>query len=202
MALNANALTTLNQAKTFCKIPLSETSVDALMEFYINAASDYIERECDRKLKAQTHTELRHGRKQNILMLKEWPVNSVASLKIDSSAVFTSPDTLVASTEYAIGDDGMSIVLLDRVLPNGYNNVQAIYNAGYSTIPSDLEMATLWLVFWYNQVRNNQDIGRPRKSKGDESFEISQSAPKEVLDAISRYKRTEMPVSDALIRNM
>jgi hypothetical protein len=201
MALNANALTTLAQAKMFCKIPTLETSLDTLLEFYINASSDYIERECDRKLKAQSHTELRHGRKQNILLLKEWPINSVTSLKIDSTGVFTSPDTVLDTSEYKVGDDGMSIVLLDRVLPNGYNNVQAIYNAGYSTIPSDLEMATLWLVFWYNQVRNNQDIGRPRKSKGDESFEISQSAPKEVLDTISRYKRTEMPVSDALIRN-
>lgn len=202
MALNANALTTLAMAKTFLKIPNSETSLDSLVEFYINSASQYIERETDRKLKLQSHTEIRHGRKQNLLLLKEWPVTSITSLKIANDGDFSSPDSLVDPSEYQIGDDQNSIVLYDRIFPNGYNNIQAVYTAGYATIPSDLEMATLWLVFWYNQVRNNQDIGRPRKSKGDESFEISQSAPKEVIDAIMRYKRTEFPVSDALMRNM
>lgn len=201
MALNSNALTTLNQAKTFCKIPLAETSLDSMIELYINAASDYLERECDRKFKSQTFTEIRHGRKQNIVLLKDYPCTAISSLKVDSSGLFTSPDTVIPPSDYGVGDDGNSLVLLNRVLPNGYNNVQIVYTAGYATIPSDLEMATLWLVFWYNQVRNNQDIGRPRKSKGDESFEISQSAPKEVLDTIARYKRTEVPVSDSLIRN-
>ena len=65
---------------------------------------------------------------------------------------------------------------------------------GYSTVPSDLENAALWLVFWYQKIRDAADIGRSTKNKEGESVSYLQQAPQEVLNAIARYKRTEFPI--------
>ena len=199
MALNANALTDLATAKSYLKAG-TDTANDAIIELFINASSEYLERECDRVFKAQAFTEIRSGRKQNLLMLKQWPVNTISSLHIDGTSVFGA-GSLIPASEYQIADDNNSILLLNQVFPNGFNNVKVVYNAGFSTYPADLVHACLWLVSYYRNLRDGQDIGRPRKSKGDENTEILQTAPQEVKDAIARYKRTEFPISDALTWN-
>lgn len=202
MAVNANALTTLAMARTYLKVPTAtvDAALDTMIEFFINASSEYIEKETDRKLKSQSITELQHGRKSNLLLLKQWPVTAITSLHIDAQGVYGS-DTLIDAAEYRIADDSNSLLLMDQIFPNGYNNIKVVYTAGFASVPTDLEHACLWLVTWYDSLRNNKDIGRPQKSKGDESFQISQSAPKDVIDAITRYKRTEMPGANALVFN-
>jgi uncharacterized phiE125 gp8 family phage protein len=201
MALNANALVDLATAKTYLKIPIGETSQDALVEIYINAASEEIERECDRSFKSQSHTETRHGRKQNILLLKQWPVTAIASLRIDNDSTFTAPSTLIDSSDYRIGDDGNSLVLLNQVFPNGYSNIQVVYTAGYATVPADLQHACLWMVSWFRQMRDSGDIGRESKSKGDETVTMLQTAPQYVKDAINRYKKSEFGLLEASMWN-
>lgn len=202
MALNANALTTLVFAKTYLKIPALETSQDSIVEFCINAASQEIESDTNRKLKAQAITEYQHGRNGNIIVLREWPINSITSLSIDQSALFTDPATLIDADDYRISDDLNSIVMINRTLPNGFNNIKIIYNAGYASVPSDIENACLWLTTYYYMMRQNQDIGRTSKGKGDESVTILQQAPGVVKDAINRYKRMEIPNLNAPVRNV
>lgn len=201
MALNANALTSLAFAKSYLKIPVAETSQDTIVEFWINAASDEIESSTNRKLKAQALTEYQHGRRNNICVLKEWPINAITSLAIDETAQFTDPATVLTSTEYVIGDDLNSVVLINRTFPNGFNNIKVVYNAGYSTVPKDLENACLWLISYYHKMRDSGDIGRTSKGKGDESITILQEAPKMVTDAILRHKRMEIPNLNAPVRN-
>jgi len=202
MALNANALTTLAFAKTYLKIPVGETSQDSIVEFCINAASQEIESDTNRKLKAQSITEFQHGRNGNIIVLREWPINSITSLAIDQSALFTDPATLIDADDYRISDDLNSVVMINRTFPNGFNNIKIIYNAGYASVPSDLENACLWLTTYYYMMRQNQDIGRTSKGKGDESVTILQQAPGVVKDAINRYKRMEIPNLNAPVRNV
>lgn len=202
MALNANALTTLNMAKTYLKIPLAETSQDSLVEFFINASSEMIEQETDRKLKAQSIVDTLHGRSSNIVLLSQWPVNSITELRIDNSSDFVDSQTLVDADEYRIGDDKNSLVLLERVFPKGYNNIRVTFNAGYSTVPSDLEHACLWMVFYYHKMRISEDIGRQSKSKGDESVAMAQEAPQDVKNAINRYKRVEFAAAHAPVWNV
>ena len=202
MALNANALTTLVTAKSWLKIPNATVTDDTLVELLINAASQTIEAECNRKLVAQSVVEFRHGKSSNIMMLREWPINSVTEVKFDLQSAFTSPETLVSPGDYTIGDDKMSLIFHSRQIPRGYNNVKITYNAGYATTPSDLEMACLWVVSWMYQIRKSDDIGRSAKGKGDESTAFGQDAPDYVKTTIMRYKRTEMPTGDAIERNM
>lgn len=201
MSLNANAMTTLAMAKSYLKLPAAaDANNDPIVELFINSSSEYIERECDRIFKQATYNEIRSGRKQNIILLKQWPVTTISAVYVDSSGQFGA-GTALDATDYQIGDDGNSLILMSGVFPNGYNNVKITYQAGYATIPSDLEHACLWGVSFYRNLRDGQDIGRPQKSKGDENTQISQAMPQDVRDCIARYKRTEMPLLDALTAN-
>lgn len=189
-------------AKTYLKIPLAETSQDSLVEFFINASSEMIERETDRKLKAQSIVDTVHGRSSNIVLLSQWPVNSITELRIDNSSIFVDANTLIDASEYRIGDDKNSLVLLSRTFTKGYNNVRITFNGGYSSIPSDLEHACLWMVFYYHKMRIAEDIGRQSKSKGDESVSMLQEAPADVKNTINRYKRTEFAAAHAPVWNV
>jgi len=201
MTLNANAMTTLAFAKTFLKIPSAETSMDTLVEFWINAASEYLESECDRKFAAQSFVEYISGNKSNFILTAEWPINSVTEIKVDSSGAFTDPNTIWDSSEYGIGEELQVIVARQRMFPTGYRNIKLTYNAGYSTIPIDLTDACLWLVQWYRMMRDSGDIGRPNKGKDGESSTILQTAPKHVRDAIDRHKRSEFANSPRMVRS-
>lgn len=195
------ALTTLSMAKTYLKIPALETSQDTLVQFFIDTASEMLASETDRKLEAQTVVDKFHGRSSNIIVLTEWPVNSIAELRFDQSSQFTSPQTLIDPDEYSLGDDGTTIVLHKRTVPKGYNNVRITYNAGYTPIPKDLENACLWMVFYYYKMRQAEDIGRQSRSKGDESLSMVQEAPTDVKNVIRRYKRTECAAAHAPVWN-
>jgi len=167
MALNANALTTLNMAKTYLKIPLAEASQDSLVEFFINASSEMIEKETDRRLKSQSSTDYKHGRNSNLVLLSQWPVNSITELRIDNSSNFTDASTLVNSDEYRIADDSNSLLILSRVFPKkGYNNIKITYNAGiFDTSIWTWNMLVFGWFSHHHKMRTAEDIGRQSKSK-------------------------------------
>jgi uncharacterized phiE125 gp8 family phage protein len=191
MALNANALVTLAQGKTYLKIPALDLTQDSMVEFFINASSDYIESETDRMLKSQSHTEYHDGKKSNILVLREFPVTAIASVKLDNTGKFSGSETLVDPENYTIGDEGNSLYYRGY-LPSGYRNIQVIYTAGLTTIPADLQNACLWAMTYYYQMRENRDIGRSAKGKGDESVSILQEMPPEVKNVVARFTRLEV----------
>jgi uncharacterized phiE125 gp8 family phage protein len=191
MALNANALVTLAQGKTYLKIPALDLTQDSMVEFFINASSDYIESETDRMLKSQSHTEYHDGKKSNILVLREFPVTAIASVKLDNTGKFSGSETLVDPENYTIGDEGNSLYYRGY-LPSGYRNIQVIYTAGLTTIPADLQNACLWAMTYYYQMRENRDIGRSAKGKGDESVSILQEMPPEVKNVVARFTRFEV----------
>lgn len=196
MPLKANALTTLALAKSYLKIPSAETSQDALVEHFINAASDHLETETNRALKLRSSLiEYQDGQPSDVLTLREWPIVSVAEIRLDAESKFGTADTILDPSEYAITDDGTGIVkLLGGTWWGSTRSIKVTYSAGYNPVPSDLENACLWLVFWYTKIRDAADIGRSTKNKEGESISYLQGAPDDVKACIARYKRTEFPV--------
>jgi len=202
MSLKANALTTLAQAKSHLSISPSDSLQDARIEMFINAASEKIERYTNRLLVSQgTIEELQHGRRENILLLKHWPIIAVSEISIDYTAAHTAPANVLVATDYTISDDLNSVLLINSTFPVGFNNVKISYTAGYVTIPSDLELACLWLVEWYYLSRTRGDMGRTTISKGGESVGVLDSMPPMIAEMLEFYKRTEFAAINSPIRN-
>lgn len=202
MALNLNALCTLAQAKAHLGIPVGEVLSDARLELFINAASARIETYCDRKIVDQGPiVELQHGRRSNILLPREFPILTVTEIAIDSEALFIDASTILNPTDYQIADNKTSLVLLRRHAPNGYNNVRVTYTAGYTVAPSDLTLACIWMLEWFELNRNRKDMGRSGAGKGDENYTVLTAMPKMIEEILEDYKRTEMPLLNSPVNN-
>jgi hypothetical protein len=203
ITLHTYAFVSLDLAKSFLKIPDAVTADDDLIKLWINTATDDLERECDRQLSSRAVTgELHHGRGQNALLLRQWPITAISELRIDAKSEFTDASTLIPTTDYQVGDDGNSIIYKNAVFPRGYNNLRVTYTAGFTTVPSDLVMAALWIVSWMHSIRNAADIGRASKNKEGETVSYLQTSPQYVKDAVARYKRTEFPSIESPVHNV
>lgn len=193
MPLNANALTTLAKAKAHCGVLPNQTVSDTKLEMFINAASAEIETYCDRKFVSQTETEYLHGRNQNMVIPKQWPITAITGLWVDGERQFGS-GTEISNTEYFIEDDDTSI-LYTRRFPHGYRNIKLTYTYGYTSIPSNLELACLWLVEWYYRHNDAHMMGRSSTSKGDENTAILTDMPPMIQRMLNGFKRTEFNTS-------
>lgn len=201
-SLNSNALVTLDAAKATNKIPDSVTTHDEILKLCINSASDDMETQTGIYISPRSNLiEFHSGRRSNQLIPKHYPIIAVNEIRVDHGGEFTDANTIVDSADYYI-DEGITVVYRNRFFPYGVGNIKIDYDAGYSTIPSDIRMATLWLVSWYFNLFENHEIGRQSKSKGDESVSWVQKAPEYVRDTIARYKRTEIPADTQGIRNL
>jgi uncharacterized phiE125 gp8 family phage protein len=202
MSLKPNALTTLATAKSHLSISPSDALQDVRLELLINAASEKIERYTNRILVSQgTIAELQHGRRENILLLKQWPIIAISAVSVDYTAVHTAPANVLAASDYAISDDLNSVLLINQTFPVGFNNIKITYTAGYVTVPSDLELACLWLVEWYYLMRTRGDMGRTTASKGGESVGVLDHMPPMISEMLEYYKRTEFAAINSPIRN-
>lgn len=199
MPLNSNALTTLAEAKSFLDIPTANTSADARIERFINAASDWIENYIARKIKSQTITEYHDGRLSNALLLRQWPAQKPTEVNIDGTWQFAAA-TKLAADEYDVNDEGW-LMLRSSVFPRGTRNIKIVYVGGYSAVPSALEEACLMLVEYFYMHRNDRRSGVRSKSKNGENISYMDSIPGNITSMLDNYRRVEFPNSEAVVDN-
>lgn len=147
MSLNANALITLADLKTWLGITSVDAARDSRLEMYINTISTAIETYCNRKFKSATYTSEKYqATDEQELILKNYPVTSITSLTYND-------DTLTeADEDFELDEDTGILFREEGWAKTGYGNylsgkidfpernITVTYVAGYSTIPEDLKM--------------------------------------------------------------
>lgn len=186
------ALASLAQLKTQLGIISSETKYDAKLTLFLNAASAWVETYCERKFESQSYVELINGNRTNFFITDQWPIISVSELRISSNRDWASPTSLIPATDYSISSDGIGITYYPGYLPQGYDNVRLSYVAGYATIPSDLQLATIWAAEWFYLHNNRGDMGRTTASKTGESVGVLSEVPQMIKQIIDPYRRMDM----------
>lgn len=116
----------------------------------ITASSEYLEKYLNRTILATTYAEVHSGDNDEYLILKQLPINSLTSVVFRSSI-----NTTVAGTnfEYDSGSGELrwktyAITTADflNYFPKGFNNIVVNYNAGYSSIPTPLQLLVAEMV--------------------------------------------------------
>jgi len=192
------ALTTLDRAKDHLKVPDAETSADNRIKRHINAATEMLESYTDRFLKERTGLEdYQSGRRNDRILLPQWPLNVVTELWVDSSSLFTNTDNIVDPTKYRIETDsrgrGVGIVLLGGCLfPKGTQNIKIVYDGGFQTVPADLEEVCLFMTEYLFEIRDENRIGEIQKSKNQENITYLEDFPLWVRNTIERYARSPL----------
>jgi len=163
---------------------------DALLNRLITSASTWIKQYCNRDFTAANYTEYRNGwANQTKMALKNYPVNSVTSLYINGTIVTQSTTTNQAGW---VQNEGFLYLRGGLTFTTGYANVVITYNAGYSTIPYDLEQACIEITSW--RYREKDRIAQNNKNVGGENITFNTSAaPADALRTLQEYTRV-MPI--------
>ncbi len=202
MALDQYALVTLDEAKGFVKVPLSETGDDSLLENFINECTHLIESYCNRKFKEREFTDQVTGSGTKDLIPRQFPVISITELYDDTSRAFATP---IDSANYMIAKnekgEGYAVERFDAYFARGQRNVKLVYQAGYASIPYDIQLACKVCVAYYYFKQQQEDWTTATKSKGDEDITLIQGIPESATTVLDKYVRMEILGEDEPVRN-
>lgn len=141
-AIASNALTSVADVKESLGIASSDTTKDNLITRKINQASQQIANYCERVFKAADYVELVNGSQQDQLVLRQRPVNSISKVEYRMTSINTD-NWITVDTQFYYCDvpETSGIVRLLFDAPGRWDRWRITYNAGYTTIPSDLAEA-------------------------------------------------------------
>lgn len=201
MAVGTYALTTLAHLKSY--LNLSVSTHDTLLEDFVDRATDLFENFTNRKLKARDYhydsgdgdydsdNGIMDGNDRDMISLPQYPVNSITTLRINTTSI--DERTSIYACGWVIQDKAAGIVALSCYLfTKGLKNIDFAYNAGYSTVPEDLEQACIELAAWMfkQSTPGSALLGESSKSfpDGSISFIVKELLP-QVKMVLEKYKK-------------
>jgi len=129
----AYALSTVARIKA--RLAITDTGHDTVLISYLNAATDFMEKYCDRRFKETAYADEvysvdDYGISQ--LVLKQFPVSTLTKFQYRAGLPSSPSWTDFNADDYQLRENGASgIVAYDGELPKGINTVRASYTAGY-----------------------------------------------------------------------
>jgi len=156
-------------------------------EQLISVASVRAEHYTGRVLAAEDKTFTLDGTGTQKLIIGENPINSVASVYVDSKRNFTA-DTEV--TDYVIRSE-LGQLWRDGAWPRGVANIQVTANVGFDTVPADLEESVIQLVgYWLDSPAINWIGGEEGTEGGYQSqYTGAMDIPFQVMKVWGYYRR-------------
>ena len=139
--LNANAICDVTTAKEYIK--LTGTADDLLIEKIINGVSSIFENYCHCKFINVAITEVLDGAGEDKIIVDTLPISTLTSIKTRISTTWTA----LTLTDFVIDSKAGLILYEVDVFPEGFQNIELKYTAGYgaaiANLPSDLVLAAL-----------------------------------------------------------
>jgi hypothetical protein len=153
-----NDLTTLQNALVWLGCPNDDAY--GTLQRVITAVSTAIQSWAARPLKAADRVDVFDGRGRTRIMMSDYPINSVASVIIGEMMQVSVPPRSSASPGFTFSD---KFVYVDPpyFFDKGRRNVQISYNAGYLTVPLDLEQGCLT---WIKAIMDGANYSAALKS--------------------------------------
>ena len=201
MALDAFALTSLDNVKSYLNIPTLTITQDATLERMINASSAKIETFLDRKILKREFTEYQDGRSSDRILLREWPADKPTELWIDNDSVFTDTNNQIATSDYVLEDEIGVQLINGRGFGKGRRNIKVVYEAGYTTVPYDIEEACIMTVAFFYDLRSDRRIGVSQKGKNSENTTFLDDLPSIVKGMLDPYRRVDFGFASVAVQN-
>lgn len=150
----------------------------------------------NRDLEVDTYTEVYDGTGEETLVLNQYPVTSISKVE-----VYQGLDSLGAEDwdEYTQNEDYERLVIADSkiyligsMFPEGDKNIRVTYNAGYDTIPYEVQQACKKLMLlYYGEVKKTKTIGKSSVSEGSgftKTTTYDLEAESRILKSIEKYR--------------
>ncbi len=188
------ALTTVAKVKIYLSISVS--TYDDFFEDLIDSLTDYIEKECGgRRFKDEGSdlTEIYDGDfdriGKNKIFLRNYPVNAFTDVS-HRSGDFDNPTWNVfdAGTEYVREDENGILHFLGSLNP-GRQNIRVRYQAGFTSIPNDLDLLCQKIVA--REFKRRRSQGSKNENLGGATISWNEDLPDDAVRMINSYKRYE-----------
>jgi len=170
------------------RLKITGTDQDSFLTTLLTNASEMLKSWIGREIEAADYDEYYDGGKGYII-LKHWPVNSLTALK---EVWASGEETDVDSTDYVLYSESGLIVLRSGSFVDRLQGVHVQYNAGWSTVPEEIQEATLQLA---SMLYKLADQGEGRLGKNSISvpsggtLSYVHQLPEATLSSIQRYRR-------------
>lgn len=182
-------LTTLANVKDW--LTITGSADDARITRVVTAASQFMQKWLSRTITpATSYSEKRNGNGKSQMMLRNYPIVSVASVAINGVSIPAAPSSTASG--YLFDDDTIYL--------NGYDfgkspqGVAVSYTAGFAAVPPDLEQACIELVSL--RLKERTRVGEVSKNLGGEVVAFSQKdISDDIRTILQQYKRVFMPLS-------
>ena len=175
-------LTTLANLKGW--LNLTATGDDLLLARLVTSASAFVESWLGRAVGLADYVETRDGTGGSTLAFAVGPVQSVTALSIDGNGVAASPDGIAPGYVFSPS----RLALIGRRFRPGLANVTISYQAGYATVPADIEQAVIALAAL--RYRERERIGLASKGLAGETTSFAQKdMPADVATALQHYRK-------------
>jgi len=206
MALDTtNALTDLATAKPYLRIAADDTTYDTVLEILIDGLSHEFNKYTRRDLVARDRTDYYDGPNGggDLLLLHNYPINSITTLNVDTGRDFDSGDD-IDSADYAYSKDAGWIELSGGFPDGVLKSIKVVFNAGWSLadMPKDIlrafydELKRYW-TRWFHNDEGKRSVNREAVNEDFEDpnsvlltargtfFDLSTQA----MAVLERYKR-------------
>ena len=160
--------------------PSSDDTV--LMQRLITAASKAIQSYVNRDIVALDYVESYDGNDGAVMLLPNYPINSVASVTIDGETI---PVGDFKTRGYRFTQN--QLILNGYRFCKGMGNVTVSYNAGYSTVPENIEQFCIGTVqYWMNDRKRGGEVSQ---TMGGQTIAYSQKdMPEWVKTGLAQIK--------------
>lgn len=178
-------------------------SKDKFLERYINSVSSMVSKYCSRNFIADTYTEYHKGSGRQRLVVDQYPINKITSIKVDSAALTAGTDYVTSDQTY--NDQGIIfkesgwtwsgyLTGLVGELTAPVDNIGVVYSAGYTlnpeasrNLPYNLEDAVITMIaINYEMIGSKQLI---KETIGPLSSEYLKELPWDVKATLDKYAK-------------
>jgi len=156
-------LETLENVKLSLAIATDDDTDDGLLTQLQKAADGYIETRCGRSFRGGSFTEFHPGG-GSLVFLKNWPIATIALLRVDESGEY-GDDTELDASQYRVHAERGVIECLDYSFvprlpgydpgPNAFPRaVKVTYTTATDAVPEPIARASVELIgHWYRQAK-------------------------------------------------
>lgn len=184
-ALLDYALTTVADVKESLDIDSGDSSKNNLITRKINQATNIIENYCSRRFKLTTYTDEEYnGTNVNQILLRNGPIvaDSVTLKRRNSS--LNEGDWETIDTEFEFVDENAGILGLSFNAIGGFERYRISYEAGYSTIPYDIQESAATLAAYLVSSGYTTGTNVKRKVEGQRSVEYFENTGGSIVEQL------------------
>lgn len=175
---------TLAELKTY--LGISWTDQDDLLQIFVDSANDWVKSYLGKNIKADDYVDIKNGDWQRYILLDNYPVNSITSFEYNGWTLDVADWVELDKSRYELDPD-VGKIFLTFYKHRWFQNYRISYNAWYTSIPSDLKLATLKIASRYFNNINSDGIQREKVAGDSITFE-SENISNDVLAILNNYK--------------